>query len=90
MAEEKVPLDKLYVSDDKLQSLWKYAVTLSLGPDNIFPAYKLYYILLKKEIAEKHLRNKPQKPINGEVKNDKENLHDREKGSDTQSSVGME
>ena len=47
---EKLPLDKLYISDDKLRSLWKYAVNLSLGPDNEFPAYKLYYILLKKEI----------------------------------------
>lgn len=58
MSEEKVPLDQLYISDEKLQSLWKYAVNLSLGPDNEFPAYKLYYILLKKEIAEKHLRTK--------------------------------
>jgi hypothetical protein len=67
---EKIPLDKLYISDEKLQSLWKYAVNLSLGPDNIFPAYKLYYILLKKEIAEKHLKS-----TNGEVSNDEENVH---------------
>jgi hypothetical protein len=68
---EKVPLDKLYVSDEKLQSLWKYAVTLSLGPDNTFPAYKLYYILLKKEIAEKHINN-----TKGESLDVEENLHD--------------
>lgn len=60
---DKVPLDKLYISDEKLQSLWKYAVNLSLGPDNEFPAYKLYYILLKKEIAQKHM--KPEDAQNG-------------------------
>lgn len=77
---EKLPLDKLYISDDKLRSLWKYAVNLSLGPDNEFPAYKLYYILLKKEIAEKHLRSKITKE---ESSNGKENLHDREEGFNT-------
>jgi hypothetical protein len=68
--KEKLSLDEIYISDEKLQSLWKYAVTLSLGPDNIFPAYKLYYILLKKEIVEKHTKTK------GEPSNGKENLHD--------------
>lgn len=68
--KEKLSLDEIYISDEKLQSLWKYAVNLSLGPDNIFPAYKLYYILLKKEIVERHAKTK------GESSNGKENLHD--------------
>lgn len=59
MADKSV--DKLYISDEKLRSLWKYAVNLSLGPDNEFPAFKLYYILLKKEIEAKHLSK--EKPV---------------------------
>lgn len=41
------------ISDLRLKTLWKQAVTASLSPDNNYPAYKLYYILLKKEIVEK-------------------------------------
>lgn len=44
------------LSDDQLQKLWKHAVLLSLGPENIFPAFKIYYILLRKEIIERHLK----------------------------------
>ena len=34
------------ISDSKLKTLWKQAVTASLSPDNDYPAYKIYYILL--------------------------------------------
>jgi len=42
------------ISDSKLKTLWKQAVTASLSPDNEHQAYKIYYILLRKEIVEKY------------------------------------
>lgn len=45
------------ISDSKLKTLWKQAVTASLSPDNEHPAYKLYYILLRKEIVEKYCKS---------------------------------
>jgi hypothetical protein len=42
------------ISDSKLKSLWKQAVVASLSPDNEHQAYKIYYILLRKEIVEKY------------------------------------
>jgi hypothetical protein len=44
------------ISDSKLKTLWKRAVTASLSPDNDYPAYKLYYILLRAEIVEKYCK----------------------------------
>lgn len=44
------------ISDSKLRTLWKRAVTASLSPDNEYPAYKLYYILLRAEIVEKYCK----------------------------------
>jgi hypothetical protein len=45
------------ISDSKLKTLWKQAVTASLSPDNDYPAYKIYYILLRKDIIEKYCKN---------------------------------
>lgn len=69
---EETPLERsIVISDERLKKLWKHAVTTSLSPDNIFPAYKIYYFLIRKEIIEKHLKlNK------GEIENDEENLCD--------------
>jgi hypothetical protein len=71
MSEDQ-PLDKsTSISDDKLLKLWKHAVITSLGPDNLFPAYKLYYILLRKEIVEKYIKS-----TKGESSNGEENVYD--------------
>lgn len=69
---EETPLEKsIVIPDERLKKLWKHAVTTSLGPDNIFQAYQIYYFLIRKEILEKHLKiNK------GESPNDEENLYD--------------
>ena len=45
------------ISDEKLKILWKQSVTASLFPDNNHPAYKIYYILLKKEIIENYINS---------------------------------
>jgi len=85
MTEDK-PLDKTTsISDEKLLNTWKTAVTMSLSPNNSFPAYKLYYILLRKEIIQKYIKS-----TKGENLNVEENLHDSEERSDTYSSMGME
>lgn len=86
--KEDQQLDKsTSISDEKLHNIWKTAVTMSLSPDNIFPAYKLYYILLRKEIVKRFL---PLMSTKGESLNEEENLHDSKEGSDAQSSMGME
>ncbi len=51
------------ISDDKLKKLWKMAVTASLDPENEHHAYKLYYILLKKEIVENYLKSSEEEKI---------------------------
>jgi len=53
MSEELIP-------DSKLKSLWKQSITASLSPDNDFHPYKLYYILLKKEIIENYRKTQTQ------------------------------
>jgi hypothetical protein len=45
------------ISDSKLKSLWKQAVVASLSPDNEHQAYKIYYILLRKQIVEKYCQS---------------------------------
>jgi hypothetical protein len=52
---ENLPKSTL-IPDDKLKKLWKMAVTASLDPDNEYQAYKLYYILLRKEIVENYAK----------------------------------
>lgn len=49
-----------FIPDTKLKSLWKQAVTASLFPDNVHPAYKLYYILLRKDIIENYCKSQTQ------------------------------
>lgn len=51
------------ISDSKLKSLWKQAVVASLSPDNEHQAYKIYYILLRKEIVEKYCQLQPTESI---------------------------
>jgi hypothetical protein len=57
------------ISDSKLKTLWKRAVTASLSPDNDYPAYKLYYILLRAEIVEKYCKTHDQLEKNLEANN---------------------
>lgn len=52
---EKLP-KSTSISDEKLKKLWKMAVTASLDPENEYQAYKLYYILLRKEIVENYIK----------------------------------
>jgi hypothetical protein len=68
MSEEKPLNNPTSISDVKLKSLWKQAVTASLSPENDHPAYKLYYIFLRKEIIEKYCKN--QKELELLEKND--------------------
>jgi len=76
---EKIILDQSSAIDDgKLRKLWKMAVTSSLDPENHFPAYKIYYYLLRKEIVQKYIKS-----TKGENLNVEENLHDSEERSDT-------
>lgn len=68
---EEVKVQSPSIPDDKLKILWKQAVTASLSPENNYPAYKLYYIFLRKEIIEKYC---PQ--LETTLTNDEKNLHD--------------
>jgi len=71
MKEETTNEKSIVILDEQLKKLWKHAVTISLDPDNNFPAYKIYYLLIRKKIIEKHL-----KITEGEITNDEENLYD--------------
>ena len=63
MSEETLLNNSTSISDSKLKSLWKQAVTASLSPDNDHPAHKLYYILLRKEIVEKYCKNQKESEL---------------------------
>lgn len=71
MTEEPLLDQSSAIDDGKLRKLWKMAVTSSLDPENHFPAYKIYYYLLRKEILLKYVNSKKEETLN-----DEENLHD--------------
>lgn len=77
-------MSELLISDTQLKSLWKKSIIASLYPDNDWPAYKIYYILLRKYIIESYCKSQI------EHKNEQENLQDPKEGSYAHSSVGME
>jgi hypothetical protein len=55
--KEETPFERsVTIPNERLKKLWKHAVTTSLSPDNIFPAYQIYYFLIRKEIIEKYLK----------------------------------
>jgi len=69
--EEEILKKSTDVSDEKIKKLWKQAITLSLDPDNSFPAYKIYYLLVKNQILSKSLKVSKEEVL----ENDEENLH---------------
>jgi len=75
MTTLKLSDQSTFIPDDKLIKFWKHAVTLSLSPDNTYPAYKIYYMLLSNEIATNKVKLEKNKLQNEEVLNDEENLH---------------